>query len=142
MLIEDDDAHAEITTFAIEAGFPDAEVTRFRDGEEALSHMRDVQDQGTAELPQVMFVDINMHGIDGLTVLEKVRAEKLSHQNVPKVMLTTSASKSDRARARSLCANGYLVKPMEFSLFQSMMKSAIDYWTTWNVPFESEYAAS
>lgn len=35
LLIEDDDAHAELVQYAMESGYPSLEIQRFRDGEDA-----------------------------------------------------------------------------------------------------------
>lgn len=133
MLIEDDDAHAEITSYAIASVYPDAEIMRFCDGEDALVHMR-CAEMNADSLPHIIFIDVEMFGIDGFTVLEKMRDEDLSHDRIPKIILTTTECEMGRARAQSLNANGFLVKPMDFRSFQALMKAAIDKWTNWSAP--------
>ena len=48
------------------------------------------------------------------------------------VVLTTSASESDLARAYEHHANSYLVKPVDFDKFTSLMETLGYYWLAWN----------
>ena len=132
-LVEDDDAHAELVTYAIEAVGKPLDIQRFRDGEEAWSHLTQ---SPSAALPALMLFDINMPRLGGIDLLKRVKSDDKLRQ-IPVVILTTSSSQHDRQEAFTACTNSYLVKPMSFELLAQMMRCTIEYWTQWNVPCEA-----
>lgn len=70
----------------------------------------------TIEQPDIVFLDIMMPGIDGFSVLKKMRsldAEKDNEKTPPViVMLTAKDSSEDVLSAIKLGANDYVVKPV------------------------------
>ncbi len=81
------------------AGF---EVIEAADGREALERL------ASAPVDLVM-CDVNMPRMNGLELLESIRTSGSS--SAPIVMLTTEAEPDMVARARSLGAKGWIVKP-------------------------------
>lgn len=72
------------------------------DGEEGAA-------KAAAERPDVILLDILLPGIDGFEVLRRVRAlPELA--SVPIIMLSNFGQREDIEKARSLGANGFLVK--------------------------------
>lgn len=59
--------------------------------------------------PNAILLDIVMPGLDGFGFLEKIKNENLAPE-VAIVMLTNQGQESDIERARSLGADGYIVK--------------------------------
>jgi DNA-binding response OmpR family regulator len=51
---------------------------------------------------------------------------------IPIFVLTTSDAESDRVRAYRYHANSYLVKPVDFPKFESMIHELGNYWARWN----------
>ena len=60
----------------------------------------------------LVFLDLNMPGMNGLEVLARRAAERL-HPQVPIVLVTTESTEEDEARARSAGAWDYLRKPFQ-----------------------------
>ena len=63
-----------------------------------------------AHRPDVLILDLNMPGIDGITLMQQLRAEG---HTLPVLILTLSEAEDDLARALRAGANGYLLKSME-----------------------------
>jgi len=63
-----------------------------------------------AHRPDVLMLDLNMPGTDGITLMQQLRAEGY---DLPILMLTLSEAEDDLARALRSGANGYLLKSME-----------------------------
>jgi two-component system chemotaxis response regulator CheY len=84
-----------------ELGF---ETLEAGDGRQALEALR------TSATPRCMVVDWNMPDVDGLTFVEKVRADP-AYGDVPIIMVTTESEKAQVVRALSMGANEYLMKP-------------------------------
>ena len=51
---------------------------------------------------------------------------------MPVVVLTTSAAENDMAKAYEYQAKSYVVKPMDFNKFESLMDEMGYYWMAWN----------
>ena len=63
-----------------------------------------------AHNPDVLLLDLNIGGTDGITVMQDLRTAGF---NLPVLILTVSESEDDLARALRNRANGYLLKSME-----------------------------
>ncbi|MDP2832404.1 MAG: response regulator [Pseudomonadota bacterium] len=60
--------------------------------------------------PDVLLLDLNIGGTDGITLMQQLRAEGF---DLPVIILTVSEADEDLARALRSGANGYLLKSME-----------------------------
>jgi CheY-like chemotaxis protein len=83
----------------------DFEVNHFADGDLALDAIR----ERDPSAPFVLVLDLNLPRLPGLDLLEQLRLESLL-PSCPVLVLTTSNSEADRARAMSLGADAYLNK--------------------------------
>ena len=81
------------------------EVSTFDGGEALLAALRK---DGTT-VPDAILLDVIMPGIDGFGVLETVRKEKLA-QGAKLIVLSNQGQDADLDRAKSLGADGYIVK--------------------------------
>jgi len=73
-------------------------------GEEAVAYL------AKNPLPDVVFIDIMMPGMDGYQTTEAIRAQAaLAH--LPIIMCSSNDSDEDRAQAKQRGANGFLPKP-------------------------------
>lgn len=60
--------------------------------------------------PDVIITDVNMPRLDGLTFIERARAETPA-KATPILVLTTESSAEKKARAKAAGATGWIVKP-------------------------------
>jgi CheY-like chemotaxis protein len=123
LLAEDDDAHAVLVRRnLLRAGIAN-EVTHVRDGQEALDF---VHCQGNYEGrrpagPLLLVLDINMPRVDGIDVLEKIKADA-SMARIPVIMLTTTDDPREVQRCYELGCNAYITKPVEYEAFVEAVK--------------------
>lgn len=134
LLVEDDEAHAEIVRRNL-AGFKVANrLIHVKDGQEALDYLYrkgEYADPARAPRPGMILLDLRLPKIDGQEVLKTVKGDpKLSR--IPVVILTTSAAESDMVKAYETHANSYLVKPVDFDGFCALMETLGYYWLAWN----------
>jgi CheY-like chemotaxis protein len=134
LLVEDDPAHAEIVRRNFESSRIANRLIHVSDGQAALDYLycRDTfSDPLDAPRPGLILLDLRLPKIDGLEVLKTIKADADLNQ-IPVVILTTSAAESDVARAYDSHANSYLVKPVDFTQFVELMEVLGYYWLVWN----------
>jgi len=134
LLVEDDPAHAEIVRRNFEKSRIANRLTHVSDGQAALDYLygRDAfSDPLLAPRPGLILLDLRLPKVDGLEVLKAIKNDDNLNQ-IPVVILTTSAAESDVARAYESHANSYLVKPVDFSHFVELMEVLGYYWLVWN----------
>lgn len=136
LLVEDSDDHAALTERSLQRSEFPCEVTRVVDGPAALEILRGEKVADGLRRPDVVLLDLKLPGIDGLEVLEQIRADE-SLASIPVIMLSTSDSEKDRERAYRLRANSYLVKPAHYREFSELLFAVSTYWGRWNRPASS-----
>ena len=135
LLIEDNPNDAELTLAALsELGASD-EVVVACDGEEGLDylHRRGVYERREAGNPKVVICDLKLPKVDGLEVLERVKAEPRLKM-IPMVMLTSSREERDLLKSYDLGVNAYVVKPVNFARFVGAVKEVGLFWGVVNQP--------
>jgi CheY-like chemotaxis protein len=93
-----------------------------RDGAEALQYL--LGDNDAAEpaqaLPTVVLLDLKLPKINGLEVLQRLRASERA-KTLPIVILTSSDEQDDIAGSYRLGVNSYVRKPVEFAEFSRVV---------------------
>jgi CheY-like chemotaxis protein len=103
-------------------------------GEEALDLLRGSNGKTKLQpFPNVILLDINMPKMSGLEFLKELRSDKDLHK-MATFILTTSADESDRASAHEYNVAGYIIKPVDITLFESTFKILTDYWMLCELP--------
>lgn len=133
LLVEDDDDHAALTERSLKRSETPCEVVRVADGAAALQYLRKEGSHSEAPTPDVVLLDLKLPRVNGLEVLEQMRADDALSM-IPVVMLTTSDADCDRDRAYELHVNSYLVKPLQYSEFRELLSAVSNYWGHWNRP--------
>ena len=135
LLVEDDPRDVELTMTALEDYNLTNEVVVVHDGEEALDYLycRGKFESRINQNPAVMLLDLKLPKVDGLEVLEKVKAdEKL--RMIPVVVLTSSREERDMVASYKLGVNAYVVKPVDFHEFVNAIKELGVFWAIINEP--------
>ncbi len=78
----------------------------------------------TGKTPDVIFLDVNMPGKNGLACLRELR-EDVEFARVPVIMFTTSARLIDIQQARKFGANLFLNKPSDFNELTALLKKLL-----------------
>lgn len=68
--------------------------------------------QISAHRPQLVLMDVQLPGMDGLTLTRLLKADA-RFADVPILALTANAMKDDEARAFAAGCDGYVAKPMD-----------------------------
>lgn len=70
----------------------------------------------TREQPDLIVMDLQMPGVDGLTATRLLRADPRTEQ-IPIVVITASAMSEDKKRAFEAGCDGYITKPIDPLIF-------------------------
>jgi len=134
LLIEDDAAHAEIVRRSLAELRVANRLLHLEDGQAALDYLeasKKPTPRQDAPRPDLILLDLRLPKVDGLELLRRIKADE-SLKRIPTVVLTTSDAESDRAQAYDAGAGSFLVKPVDFQGFQTMMETFGFYWLVWN----------
>lgn len=103
MVIDDSNAMRESLAFTLKsAGY---EVVEASNGVDALNLME--------EYPIGLFIsDVNMPGMDGITLLKKIK-ESNNYKHTPVIMLTTEASGDMITKGKEAGAKAWMIKPFK-----------------------------
>ena len=127
LLVEDNPGDARLTLEAFREGKVINNLTVMRDGVEALAYLRREGQYANATLPDLILLDLNLPRMDGREVLAAIKADDRL-MTIPVVVLTTSASQDDIARAYSHHANCYITKPVDLDQFMRVIQSIETFW--------------
>jgi CheY-like chemotaxis protein len=134
LLVEDNQAHAELIVRSFENHRVVNSIYHVTDGEAALDYLfrrGDYADPAKSPRPHVILLDLRLPKIDGLEVLKQIKSAP-GIDKIPVVILTTSTAERDVAGAYEAHANSYLVKPVDFEKFTTLMSELGFYWLGWN----------
>jgi CheY-like chemotaxis protein len=135
LLVEDDPKDVELTLTALEEYKLANEVVIARDGEEALDYLYRRGNFATrsTDNPAVLLLDLKLPKVDGLEVLQQIKADaKL--KLIPVVVLTSSHEEKDMVTSYKLGVNAYVVKPVDFHEFVNAVKELGIFWALVNEP--------
>ena len=130
LLVEDNSDDVILTQVA----FKKAQITNplkvVRDGAEALEfifcHGR-YADRDPNNKPAVILLDLKLPQVDGLKVLEQIRADTNTLE-IPVIVLTSSMEAQDQRTCYRLGVSDYLQKPTDFAKFLEIVEQIKSRW--------------
>jgi two-component system response regulator len=134
LLVEDNPDDVELTRRAFGRSDVVNEIVTARDGEEALNYLfasgihagRD-----PSIMPDVVLLDLKLPKLDGLAVLQRIRADPRTRR-LPVIVLTSSNEQQDVVQSYDRGANSVVRKPVDFARFSETARQLALYWLTLN----------
>jgi len=105
------------------------------DGQQAIDYLQGAGKFAERErfpLPGIVLLDLKLPLVMGLDVLKWIRQQSGLAPIV--IILSSSREERDIAEAYRLGANAYLVKPVEPTKLEAMVKAMSTFWLTQNTP--------
>jgi len=135
LLVEDDPKDIDLTMDALGEYNLANEVVVTRDGEQALDYLycRGSFAARAKGNPAVLLLDLKLPKVDGLEVLQQIRADA-NLKMIPVVVLTSSREEKDMVGSYRLGVNAYVVKPVDFHEFVNAIKELGVFWAIINEP--------
>ncbi|HWE96981.1 MAG TPA: response regulator [Tepidisphaeraceae bacterium] len=123
LLVDDDPDCRMLARDAIARCSAGCRVYEAGDGREALEFLR----RPGAPRPGLIFLDIEMPGMDGQAALRAIRSDP-AFREVPVVMMSGLSDDEQIRAAADAGANSYTVKPVTAELYLRAMQQSADYW--------------
>jgi two-component system cell cycle response regulator DivK len=109
LVVEDNETNLYLIRFILQKnGF---EVIEARDGAEGV-------ELAIKEKPDLVIMDIQLPGIDGLEATKRIRASEADSE-IPIIALTSYAMVGDREKALAAGCTGYIEKPINPETFMA-----------------------
>lgn len=121
-IADDDEDDRFLLRLAFDKCCPETKVKFAIDGLDLIESL----DQSQL-VPCLIILDLNMPRLDGFESLKILRAS-LTYQNVPVVVFSTSGVSEDMTRAKALGANDYIVKPLNVSSLDKLVRQLKEDW--------------
>jgi len=116
LCIEDDpETAALIAEELIERGY---EVTLASDGREGFAAI-------LKDMPDLVLSDISMPVMSGFEILERLTALAPRFRNMPFVFLTALSDRDSELRGRTLGADDYVTKPIDFDVLATIITARL-----------------
>jgi two-component system response regulator len=134
LLVEDNPRDEALALRALKRHNVVNKVIVARDGVEALDYLFGTGTylgRDTQELPQLILLDLKLPKVDGLQVLQKIRADERTRR-LPVVIFTSSSEEEDMVKSYDLGANSYVRKPVDFEHFLEATNQLGMYWLVLN----------
>lgn len=133
LLVDDDEDCRLIIRDTIESSNFRSGVFEVSSGEEALAFTHRQSPFENAPIPDLIYLDIEMTGLNGIEVLKKLR-EDIRTKKIPIVMMTGMDDDQNKTLATQYGANSYCLKPSDPAQFHRTILQATDYWLNVHCP--------
>lgn len=111
LLVEDNPVNMQLAQFLLKAaGFQVEGATTAPDGIE----------KARANQPDIILMDIELPGMDGLTATRMLKRDPITAQ-IPVIALTANAMRGDQERCLEAGCNGYISKPISTKEFAAQV---------------------
>jgi CheY-like chemotaxis protein len=135
LLVDDSPRDTELVLDALEQYHLANEIVTLRDGAAALDYLYrrgEFIDRASGQ-PAVILLDLKMPKVDGLEVLQQIKADP-NLKVIPVVVMTSSREEQDLISSYELGVNAYVVKPLGFHEFTDAIKQVGAFWAVLNEP--------
>jgi CheY-like chemotaxis protein len=130
LIAEDNDEDFAIIAETLQQRKVTSPLVRVTNGEDCLKAL--FAEHKITEQPILLLLDLNLPGVDGRGVLEKVKATARL-RSIPVVVMTTSANPRDIETCYQFGANSYHLKPLAVPEFRNIVNGIADYWMNLSV---------
>lgn len=121
LLVDDDQDDRDFFREAILEILPTSEIREAEDGVHALELLKTL----SQNLPDMIFLDLNMPRMDGKTFLERMKKVAL-YREIPVFVFSTSSNPTDQKDSLDLGADSYHTKPYNFHVMCENVRSIFE----------------
>ena len=123
LLIEDDQIEVMKLKRTIKKLDMNHELVEAQNGEDALEILK-----SKTNLPDIIFLDLNMPKINGLEFLKILKSGPILRY-LPTIILTTSNNRKDVLACYDIGVAGYILKPLKYNDYTNKIEKILSYWS-------------
>lgn len=125
LLVEDNQDDYDATLRSLKKNHLINPVHWCKNGQEAIDYLKSKEAEN--QKPSLILLDLNMPGIDGRQVLERIKSDQ-KLRSIPVIILTTSSDNRDVEQCYNIGASTYIQKPVSFEGLTEAIRTMKDYW--------------
>ncbi|MFD9286732.1 response regulator [Streptomyces sp. NPDC060030] len=123
LVVEDSEEDTEAIQRALSRSHPSLQVEFAPRSDAVVPRLLDP----SARMPDLVLLDLNMPGTNGLTLLSDLRGHA-ECASLTVLVFTSSTSSTEEDACYAAGADSYIYKPVNFELFQTVLRGAVDFW--------------
>jgi CheY-like chemotaxis protein len=125
LLVDDDDIFNFLNRKLLEGSGLVHNIHVALNGKEAMDLLNNYY-AGSAALPDVIFLDLNMPVMDGFTFLQAFKRVSMDRRAMVKIIVVTSSENpKDMEKALALGADGFMKKPLSEESLLTVLASTV-----------------
>lgn len=129
LVVDDSEEDALLTLDALRNAVPEVAALRLIDGEQALHFIcaTDGYAGRPAGLPKLVLLDMHMPGMDGIAVLQALRAQPET-RDLPVILWSSSSNQLLIEQGLEAGASAYHVKPTALDVYRAEIDTIVQRW--------------
>ena len=122
LLVEDDPGHTRLIEKNLKRLNISENIVVMHDGQQAMHFLfhQDEYDGLQTPTPLMVLLDLNLPGVDGYQVLQKIKGSPRT-RHIPVIVLTTTDDQHEVRRCYELGCNAYITKPVDYEQFSAVI---------------------
>lgn len=120
ILTDDDEEDRDFFQYAILDLKIDCNLLLFSSGQDLIDYLNN-----STDIPDIVFLDLNMPAMSGFEALEKIRTDKKFNKIPVIAIYSTSSNEADKLKSLQYGANTFITKPNNFSELKKLLNSVI-----------------
>ncbi|MBX9667427.1 MAG: response regulator [Candidatus Obscuribacterales bacterium] len=127
LLVEDNPADVFMFKRCVKQSSLPTAVEVLDNGKKAQDQLDKYKDMPPDELPDIVFLDLNLPGRSGYEILVDLKSNDML-RHIPVIILTTSSNPQDVRRTYGHFANSFMTKPVDPSEYEKAINNVLTYW--------------
>lgn len=127
LLVEDNPADMRLVKEAMSECAAAATLHWVPDGDTALDYLHRRGAHAQSPVPDLVLLDLNLPGMSGKEILAEIKQDP-ALRSIPVIVLTSSAARQDVLDTYAAHGNAYMVKPVDFDAYVSLVERIHTYW--------------
>lgn len=125
-IVDDSESELFLMEQAIRIADTAYEFAKAVSGEDLMQQLENMPADDPAALPSLLLSDVNLPGIDGFQILERIKGNP-TWQHIPVVLMSSVHAPGNEAKGAELGARGVVTKPGSLPDYIALAKSLPDY---------------
>ena len=119
LYIDDDLMYRSLTARMLRDGF--GSITIKQSAEEALDTLNSISSKAEDELPHIILLDLNLSGMDGLSLLKKLKNDE-AYSHIPVVIYSADDDKETQLKCLRAGAADFVSRPADWEILTERLK--------------------